>query len=483
MKKKVLMRIEKDFLGTIVIPDDALYGIHSFRARENFRNNSQFSIDWYQAMGIVKHACYQTYKKFKKNAQDNELRDYKPFIEDRIVDALIQAAQEVSTGKHFEHFIVPAIQGGAGTSINMNINEIIANVALLDLKHRPGEYHIIDPIEHANIYQSTNDTVATALRIAIMFLLQKLENLINQTRFSIEQLENNYRYTLRLGYTQMQEAVPTTFGKMFSAYSDALSRDWWRVSKCFERIKIVNLGGGAIGTGLSVPRFFIMEVVNELKRLTNLPVARGENLVDATQNLDSFVEIHATLKAHAVNMEKIASDLRILSSDVGKKLITIPAVQAGSSIMPGKVNPVINEFVISIAHQVYANDVLISNLCGQGMLELNPYLPLIGHVLLQSLSLLNSANESLTKLCLQHLTVNEQWSLELLYKSPSIATALIPYIGYHKATELALLMKKENLSITEANEKLQIIASEKLKKILSPHSLIQLGYSLKDISL
>ncbi len=477
------MRTEKDFLGTIEIPNDALYGIHSLRARQNFQNDTKFSINWYQAMGIVKHACYQTYKKFKKNAQDSKLRDYKPFIDDKIIDALIKASQEISNGKHFEHFIVPAIQGGAGTSINMNINEIIANVALLHLGQKPGEYHIIDPIEHANIYQSTNDTVATALRIAIIFLLHELENAINQTRFSLEQLENKYRDALRPAYTQMQEAVPTTFGKMFSAYSDALSRDWWRVSKCFERIKVVNLGGGAIGTGLSVPRFFIMEVVNELKRLTNLPVARGENLIDATQNFDSFVEIHATLKAHAVNMEKIASDLRILSSDVGKKLITLPAVQAGSSIMPGKVNPVINEFVISIAHQIYANDVLISNLCGQGLLELNPYVPLIGHAILQSLSLLNSANRSLTKLCLQHLTVNEEWSLELLYKSPTITTALVPYIGYHKATELALLMKKENLTIIEANEKTLTIASEKLKKILSPHSLIQLGYSLKDISL
>ncbi len=475
------MRIEKDFLGTIEIPNDALYGIHSLRAKNNFPNTTPFPIEWYKAMGLVKLACYQTYEKLIINAQQNNLADKIKIIPQPVLQSLQKAAHEVSQGKYFEHFIVPAIQGGAGTSINMNINEIIANAALLHLNQKPGEYTIVDPIEDANIFQSTNDTVGTALKIAIMQILQQLEESINQTRFELERLEKEYRDVLRIGYTQLQEAVPTTFGKMFSSYNDALSRDWWRTSKCFERIKVVNLGGGAIGTGLSIPRFFVMEVVNELKRLTNLPIARGENLIDTTQNLDSFVEIHATIKAHAVNLEKIANDIRLLASDVAHKTINLPPVQAGSSIMPGKVNPVINEYLISIAHQVYANDVLVSNLCGQGMLELNAYIPSIGKAIIESLNLLISANESLTNLILKHLTIQNDVSIQTVYSSPSITTALIPYIGYHKATELALYMKQHKTTVFEANKQIKALADDKLKQILSPNFLLQLGYSLREL--
>ncbi len=472
------MRLEKDFLGDVQISDNALYGIHSWRAKQNFNNTTSFYIEWYQAMGLVKMACYNTYKRLKSTAIENKVESKIPNINEEVIEALCITANEISLGKYFEHFIVPAIQGGAGTSINMNINEIIANVALLKLGKKPGDYKFIDPIEHANIFQSTNDTVATALKIALMFLLQKLEDSINQTKSKFENLENIYRNYLRIGYTQMQEAVPTTFGKMFSAYNDALFRDWWRTSKCFERIKVVNLGGGAIGTGLSIPRFFIIEVVNELQRITNLPVARGENLTDVTQNFDSFVEVHSTLKAHAVNLEKISNDLRILASDLSHKTVEFSVVQAGSSIMPGKVNPVINEYVISVCHQVYANDILISNLCGQGLLELNAYLPIIGKAMIESLKLLISANICLSEKILNNIKINENISLQLLYKSPSITSALIPYIGYHKATEVAIYMKEKNKDIFSANKELNFIDEQKLTKLLDPSSLNQLGFSL-----
>lgn len=475
------MRIENDLLGSVEIPEDLLYGIHSVRAKQNFNNTSPFSIEWYRSMGLVKAACYTTYKRLKYNAIENNVELKIPNIDDIIIDALISAAFEVSLGKYFNHFIVPAFQGGAGTSINMNVNEIITNVALLKIGSKPGEYSIIDPIEDANIFQSTNDTVGSALKIAIMYLLQTLEEKVNQTRTHFEHLENTYRNYLRIGYTQMQEAVPTTFGKMFSAYSDALSRDWWRISKCFERIKVVNIGGGAIGSGLAIPRFFIMEVVNELQRITNLPIARGENLIDATQNLDSFVEVHAILKAHAVNLEKIANDLRLLASDVSHKTIELPALQAGSSIMPGKINPVVNEYIISICHQVYANDMLISNLCGQGVLELNAYIPMIGKAMLESLNLLISANQSLSERLLSGIKINEQTSLQILYQSPTITTALVPHVGYHKATEMAICMKENNIDIFEANKKLKFIEEEQLAQILSASSLNQLGFSLREI--
>jgi aspartate ammonia-lyase len=478
-----MYRTEKDSLGEKKIPSDALYGIHSARAVENFPVNSPFPIEWYKSVGITKLACYNTYRKFR-TASESKLGKNLPFkiISDDILDALCAAATEVSDGSNFDQFIVPSVQGGAGTSINLNINEIITNSALLRIGHKRGEYTIIDPLEHANIYQSTNDVIPTALTITVMRLLQSLEDKINSFRQKAEELEKKNREKLRQGYTQMQEAVPSSFGILFSTYNEALSRDWWRVSKCSERIKQVNLGGGAIGTGLSLPRFFIMEVMPELRRLTGLPVAHSENLSDATSNMDKWVEIHATLKAHAVNLEKMSSDFRLLSSDlVGNKTISIPDRQVGSSIMPGKINPVVPEFVISAAHKIYSNDVLVSSLSGQGTLELNAYLPVIGSAIIESIDLLIACNITLLNNLFTGLLVNQTAGYEAVINSPSVTTALNPYIGYHRAAELAQLMKERKISIFEANNILKIFDESKLKTILEPGNLLKLGYSLDDL--
>ncbi len=477
-------RTEKDFLGEKKIPKDALYGIHSLRAKENFPDNSPFSLEWYKAVGLTKLACYLTYDKFK-NASTQKYSDIDlpiNLFEKKIIDALIESAEEVSEGKYYDHFIVPAIQGGAGTSINMNVNEIIANVSLKKLGKNAGNYQTIDPIEHANIYQSTNDVIPTSLKVAAIKLLVDLEEKINELRTDIEALENKNRNKLRIGYTQMQEAVPSSFGMLFSSYNEALSRDWWRVSKCFERIKIVNLGGSAIGTGIAVPRFFIMEAVATLQKLTNLPITRSENMPDATSNLDSLVEVHAILKAHAVNLEKMASDIRLLSSDLaGRKEIIIPQKQTGSSIMPGKVNPVIPEFVISAAHKIYTNDNLISSLSAQGTLDLNANLPAIGNALLESIKLLIAANKTLKENLFNELKIDSDSAKKRLFKSPAITTALSPYIGYHKAAELAKKMKETNWDIFQANEQIQIMDSKKLRKILQPQNLLKTGFTLKDL--
>jgi len=478
------MRQEKDYIGTLEIEDDALYGIHSMRAQLNFPDTTPFHAEWYQAVGTVKKACYQAAQKFfdaVKKEVGNRPLPFDPTDRD-VMQVLVESAAEVEQGNHFRSFIVPALQGGAGTSINMNINEIIANTALKKSGHKPGEYNYIDPIEHANVFQSTNDVIPTALRIAAMRILSVLESSINMLRHAIEKEEKKAEGALRIGYTQMQEAVPSSFGRLFSTYNDALSRDWWRVSKCFERIKVVNIGGSAIGTGITVPRFFMNEVVLLLQQNTGLPVTRAENLQDATANLDPFVEVHAVLKAHAVNLEKIASDIRLLASDVAKsRELTIPQKQAGSSIMPSKVNPVITEFVISVSHKVYSNDMLISSLCGQGCLDLNAYLPLIGHALLESLKLLIAADTTLKDNLIEGLSVDHSASLNGLMMSPSLTTALLPFIGYNKASELAREMKSKGISIDEANSNLRIMDAEKLKKILDPSSLLKRGFILKDI--
>lgn len=478
------MRTEKDFLGEVNIPASALYGIHAARAADNFPNKDPFHLEWYEATAKVKLACYETVLKFRQ-AVDKEHPDLLQQLAlpgEKELKALIAAAREACIGEHFSHFIIPAVQGGAGTSINMNVNEIITNRALQLIGKLPGDYAVLDPVEAANIYQSTNDVIPTALTIAVMELLKKLEAEVNATRLQTEGLEGRYRNSLRLCYTQLQEAVPGTYGQFFSNFSDALSRDWWRVSKASERIKQVNIGGGATGTGSSLPRFYIMEVGNQLRRITGLPLAQGENLADITSNLDSLVEVHAILKAHAVNMEKIASDLRLLAAGVrGEKEVILPERQSGSSIMPGKVNPVIPEYVISSAHQVYANDQLITGLAGQGQLDLNAYLPSIGHALISSLKLLISMNIAFSRYLLQDLEINEALAASRLFRSPAVTTALSPLIGYNRAGELARVMKKEEIDIFAANEQLSLLPAGQLKKIMQPEYLLKRGFSVRDM--
>jgi len=479
-----MSRSESDSLGELKVPQDALYGIHSLRACDNFPCNIQFHIEWYRAIGLTKLACYNTYRKFRDATIERYGKKHPlTFMDDSILGPLEQAAQEVSEGLWFNHFIVPAIQGGAGTSINMNINEIITNAALVSIGHKPGSYDIIDPIENANVYQSTNDVVPTALTIASMKLLAELEEAINELRQGLESHENNNRNKLRPSYTQMQEAVPSSFGSLFSTYNEALSRDWWRVSKCKERIKVVNLGGGATGTGMAIPRFFIMEVVPILRNLASQPVTRSENLQDATANLDQWVEIHATLKAHAVNLEKIASDIRLLSSDIsGRGFIKIPSRQVGSSIMPGKINPVIPEYIISIAHRIYSNDSAITSLCGQGCLDLNAYLPVIGHTLIESLKLLAAADKSLLLNLVKGMSVNHEAAYDTLLKSPSLTTAISPVIGYKAAANLAKIMRDRQTDIITAARESGIIEEDQLMKLLEPGNLLKLGFTLSDIT-
>ncbi len=512
------MRLEKDYIGSRELPEDALYGIHAIRARENFPDHSLFPLEWYKAIGMVKKACYLTVEAYHKAVEKkNEdagcsLPARQAGMQDAIQGAqrslscisyLIKAAEEVSAGKYFDSFIVPAISGGAGTSINMNVNEIITNVALIKMGRKPGDYKEIDPLEQANVFQSTNDVIPTSLKLAVMQQLNLLEKTINDLRFKVEDLEGNHRNDLRIGYTQMQEAVPSSFGILFSNYNEALSRDWWRVSKCFERIKLVNLGGSAIGTGISVPRFFIMEAIQQLQQLSGLPVTRSENLPDTTSNLDAFVEVHATLKAHAVNLEKMVSDLRLLASDLCNPnaplhhgttaqahhlttspphQLTLPQVQVGSSIMPGKINPVIPEFVISAAHRVYANDQLITSLAAQGCLELNAYLPIIGMAMIESLRLLIACDQTVKTNLFDNLKINVRINEEKLWFSPAITTALIPYIGYHKASELSHLMKEKGLNILDANLEKKMMEQDKLKVILKPENLLKMGYRLDDLN-
>ncbi len=478
-------RVEEDFLGQQAIPSDALFGIHSVRASRNFPDQIRFNNEWYKAMGAVKLACYQTCHKYYEALKSSLAPSEIPFriIEEEKLKAMEQAAIEIMDGKWFDYFIVPATQGGAGTSINMNVNEIIANRALLISGKQPGDYSSIDPIEHANIYQSTNDVVPTALKVAAMRMLQTLESAIDHLRKKTEESEKTYRDIPRLAFTQMQAAVPSTYGQLFSAYNDALARDWWRVSKALERIKVVNLGGSAIGTAVGVPQFLVMEATPTLRLITQLPITRGENLADVTQNQDSLVEVHAILKALAVNLEKISSDLRILASNLnGSSEVKIPARQVGSSIMPAKVNPVIVEYVICEAHKVYANDQLITSLAASGCLDLNAYIPTIGDALLSSIQSLTNACRSLADNLIADLVIDQQKAESRLFESPAVTTAIAVFTGYHQAAILSKYMTENNCSVFEANRVLKIVTDEQLKKILDPARLTKLGFNISDFN-
>ena len=477
------MRKEKDHIGVVNLPANALYGINAWRAQQNFPDHTHFSLDWYKAVGVVKKACYITAQRFYASARKamGEALTVK-MISDDVLNTMVRAAEQVADGEYFEYFIVPAVQGGAGTSINMNINEIIANVSLKNSGNAIGDYTKVDPVEEANVFQSTNDVIPTALKVAAMRQLQVLEEKINDLRQAVESKEKEHRYVLRLAYTQMQEAVPSSYGRLFSTYSDAFSRDWWRVSKCFERIKTVNLGGSAIGSGLTVPRYFIMEATQALKDLTGLPITRSENMHDATANLDGLVEVHAILKAYAVNLEKVANDIRLLASDVnGDGEVEILQMQVGSSIMPGKVNPVIPEFVISASQVIYSNDVLIGQLAARGCLDLNAYLPVIGDKLLQSLDLLIGASQTMKENFIEGLKINTAKAYERLINSPAITTVLLPYIGYNKAAELGQKMKTGHLNIFEANEQMKILDAEKLEMLMKAENLLKEGFSIREL--
>ncbi len=474
-------RTESDFLGTMQVPAHALYGIHSMRAKENFLYHKPFHIEWYKAVGLVKMAAYQTYRNYKSGVMEKfgSLPSQFRWIDDSHLHALEASALGVSGGEMFEHFIVSAHQGGAGTSINMNINEIVANMALQKLGLNAGNYSVIDPINDANIFQSTNDVIPTALRVATMLLLKNLEQSINSHRQLIEQHENGYRNVIRQGYTQMQAAVPSSYDKLLSGYNNALSRDWWRVSKCLERIKEVNLGGGAIGTGLSIPRFYIMTVVQQLQQITNLPISRSENMSDTTSNLDSFVEVHAMLKAHAVNLEKMVSDLRLLASDIFvNREVQLPQKQVGSSIMPTKVNPVIVEYVVSCAQHVYANDEIVTRLASMGCLDLNAYLPAIGDALLDTIKLLISMNNTLERNLWTDFKINSLDSSTTLFHNPTITTALVGKIGYNASAQLGKLMVSQHISVLEANRILNFLPQDDLLALLEPSNLLEMGFVL-----
>jgi aspartate ammonia-lyase len=459
-------RTETDLVGSKQIPAEAFWGIHTARAVENFPlSGKKIHPELIKAYGEVKLASAQT---------NNHLG----FWDDQQkADAIEKACAEMSRGLLNEHIIVDALQGGAGTSTNMNVNEVIANRALQIMGKKPGDFESVSPLDDINLHQSTNDTYPTALKIAAIRLLRILEQHVLDLQEAFQQKEKEFAHIVKVGRTQLQDAVLTTLGREMSAYAEALNRDRWRIYKCEERLRVVNLGGTAIGTGLGAPKQFIFRVVDRLRENTAIGLARAENLIDNTQNTDVFVEVSGILKACATNLFKISNDLRLLSSGPksGLNEINLPQMQAGSSIMPGKVNPVIPEAVMQAAIVVAGNDQIITQSCYAGNFELNQFMPLIAHSLLESISLLCNAAKIFHERCVSGIIANEENCRKNIENSTSAATALIPKIGYTNASKIAQTAEKEKISIKQAALNSKLLTEEEFSELLTSEAVCKLG--------
>ena len=461
------IRRERDLLGEMDVPAGALYGVHTLRALENFPLAGRpVHRALVHAFGAVKGACAITNQRLGAWKADPAKRD-----------AIARACAEMADGQLDQHVVVDALQGGAGTSTNMNVNEVLANRALQILGEPLGNYQRVSPLDDVNLHQSTNDTFPTAMRVAGLWLLAALEKEIVALQEAFQQKERAFAHIVKVGRTEMQDAVLITLGREMGAYAEALTRDRWRVYKCTERLRVVNLGGTAIGTGLGAPRAFIFQVVDALAQLTGLSVARAENLVEATQNADVFAEVSGILKACAVNLLKISSDLRLLSSgpEAGLGEIKLPARQAGSSIMPGKVNPVIPEAVSQAIMLVMANDNAIAQACAAGSLELNPFLPLVAHCLLDSLDLLARAAGILCRHCVQGMTADEERCRAQVNASTAVVTALVERVGYQAASAIARKASERRCSIREVVLADGILPEHELDELTTPESVCRLG--------
>lgn len=458
-------RIENDSLGEKHIPRDAYYGIHTARALDNFPVSGKVAnLHLIRAIVLVKKAAALVNGKLA-------------LIPAHVAEAIVAACDEILGGQLADQFVVDAFQGGAGTSTNMNVNEVIANRAIERLGGVKGDYGIVHPLDHVNCCQSTNDVYPTALKIASIQLLRPLSEAYASLQEALQEKEREYADVLKLGRTQLMDALPIMAGQEFGAYAKAVARDRWRLYKVEERLREVNIGGTAIGTGLNAPRAYLYLMTDTLQELTGLGLCRSEFPIDPTQNMDVFVETSGLLKAAAVSLLKISSDLRLLASGPAGGIgeYQLPEVQAGSSIMPGKVNPVIAEMAGLISMRVIANDTAITLAAANGQLELNAFVPLIAESLLESISILNNAVRLFEERCIRGLTVDKERCDEHLQNSSVLAAALVSHLGYDQAAEIAKAAREKRLSVEQIVLDQGMMPPEQLHRILNPLEVTKPG--------
>ena len=463
-------REEHDLLGERLVPYEYYYGIQTMRAMENF-NISGVTINFYpnliKAIVMVKKAA--AFANFELGLLDKT-----------VFDPIVQACDEIISGRYQFHFVVDMIQGGAGTSTNMNANEVIANRALEIMGHEKGQYEFCHPNNHVNLSQSTNDAYPTAIKIALIFsndsLLLDIEKLIG----AFKKKSSEFAQVIKMGRTQLQDAVPMTLGQSFEVYAITLDEEVQRLEENAKLLLEVNMGGTAIGTGINADPKYSSKVIKHLRKISQLPVVNAKNLVEATQDTGSYVMFSSAIKRLAIKLSKISNDLRLLSSGprTGINEINLPAVQPGSSIMPGKVNPVIPEVVNQIAFKVIGNDLTVSLAAEAGQLELNVMEPVIVQSLFESIEMLKNGISTLRTKCVMGISANEVHCKEMVENSIGIITALNPVLGYEASSKLAKEALETNQGVYQLALKKKLLTKKKLDFLLSPEHMIK-PYNLK----
>ena len=458
-------RIEKDFLGEKEIPKNAYYGVQTMRAVENFPiTGYRIHPELIKSLGIVKKAA--ALANMEVGMLEKEIGQY-----------IVKACDEVIAGKWNDQFIVDPIQGGAGTSINMNANEVIANRTLELMGEEKGIYKKVSPNTHINMSQSTNDAFPTAAHIAILSLMDQLLESTKTMQNAFVEKSKEFAGVIKMGRTHLQDAVPVLLGQEFEAYSRVISRDIDRMSLSRHHLFEVNMGATAVGTGLNADPKYITSVVQHLKELSKFPLTSAKHLVDATQNTDCYTEVSANLKVCMINMSKIANDFRLMASGprAGLYEIELPARQPGSSIMPGKVNPVMAEVVNQVAFQVMGNDVTISQASEAGQFELNVMEPVLFYNLIQSISIMSNVFKTFTEKCVIGIKANEEGLKQYVENSVGIITAVNPHIGYELAAQIAKEAIATGASVRELTIKSGALTEEQLDQILNPYEMTRPG--------
>ena len=464
MSERSAVRIEHDLLGDRELDADVYYGVHTLRATENFPiSGTKISAypELVKALAAVKKASALA------NHQFGLLTDEKK-------DAIIRACDDIANGELHEYFVVDIIQGGAGTSTNMNANEVIANRALEHLGKPFGDYKSLHPLEDVNMSQSTNDVYPTAIKVALRSKIELLIDAMGILQKAFEEKSVEFASILKMGRTQLQDAVPMTLGQEFGAFAIMLAEDRDRLREASQLIQEINLGATAIGTGINTPKGYAAVVCKYLTEETDIPLVTASNLVEATQDAGAFVQLSGVLKRVAVKLSKTCNDLRLLSSGprAGFNEINLPPVQAGSSIMPGKVNPVIPEVVNQIAFEVIGNDITVSFAAEAGQLQLNAFEPIIVRNLFNSLVFLRQGCLTLAERCVVGITANRDLLSELIANSIGIVTALNPHIGYENASAVAKEAHQTGRGVTEIVLEKGLLSQEELAEILKPENLI-----------
>ena len=459
----MLSRMEHDSIGALNVPAEAYYGVQSMRAATNFQiTHRPLHPVLIDSIVMVKKAAAITNEKSGK-------------LNQQIAQAIIQACDEILDGNLRDQFIVDAIQGGAGTSANMNANEVIANRAIEILGGTKGDYSIVHPNDHVNMSQSTNDVIPTAGKITVLKLLPQTIKELEKLEKAMEEKEAEFDDILKMGRTQLQDAVPMRLGQSFGAFAHVLKRDIKRLKNVMDEMKVLNIGATAIGTAINVDPYYLANISYELSKVAGISLKQADDLIDATQNLDGFVSVSGVLKTCAVDISKISNDLRLMSSGprTGLSEINLPARQNGSSIMPGKINPVIPEVVSQVAYLIIGHDYTITMAAEAGQLELNAFEPVLFHHLFESIDTLKEAAATLTKHCITGITANKGQCEEYIEKSVGISTALCPYIGYAKSAEIAKKSLKTGIPVKELVLEEGLLKEEELKEILKPEKMTQ----------